>query len=48
MAQSVITDSQQRCVSRCILTHWSEHSTTEPSQREEKYQACLNDCHICA
>lgn len=48
MAQTLISGSQQQCISHCILTHWSEHSTTHPEQRDEKYQQCLGACRICS
>lgn len=47
MVQTSISSSQQKCISQCILMHWSEHSTTDPNQRDVKYEECLNACRIC-
>jgi|GEM_PF-523202 len=48
MSQKEMTSKDQRCISQCIMKHWSEHSSTPPEQREDKYVECLSSCRICS
>jgi hypothetical protein len=47
MAQQSISHSDQKCISECIVKHWSESSPLPPEQRPEAYEACLTSCRIC-
>jgi hypothetical protein len=47
MAQT-ITNNDQKCISECIVAHWSENSNTPPEERVEKYEQCLTECRICS
>lgn len=47
MAEKTITNSDQQCISECILKHWSEHSSTPSERRDEAYEQCLSSCRIC-
>ena len=48
MPQKEISQQDKKCISQCILDHWSEHSRTHPDQRQEAYTQCLSDCRVCA
>jgi len=47
MAQT-ITNNDRKCISECIVKHWSENSNTPPGERVEKYEQCLTECRICS
>ena len=47
MAQEKITGQDQKCISQCILKHWSEQSATPPECREDAYVDCLSSCRVC-
>jgi hypothetical protein len=48
MSSKEIPSKDQKCISQCILKHWSEHSATPPERREEAYEECLSSCQVCS
>ena len=42
-----ITSSDQKCISECILKHWSESSDVSSEERLAKYEQCLTSCSVC-
>ena len=48
MAQQEISGKDRRCISECILKHWSENSRTPLQKRDDEYERCLTACRVCA
>lgn len=48
MDRKQISNSDQHCISECILKHWSEHSASPSRRRDEAYERCLTNCRICS
>jgi len=42
-----VSRREQKCISKCILIHWSELGSTPRERREDEYEQCLYDCQVC-
>lgn len=48
MSEKQIPTKDQKCISECIVKHWSQHSRTSPDLREQAYINCLDRCEVCS
>lgn len=48
MSEKEISRKDQKCISQCILDHWSENSKTPLERRDDEYERCLSACRICS
>lgn len=46
MEERDITRSEQKCISECIMTNWSNMNQEIP-ERDKRYEQCLSDCNVC-
>ena len=48
MAETKISQREQRCISECVFKHWGSGREGDSGERDQKYEQCLTDCNICS
>ncbi len=48
MKPNEISGKEQKCISACILKHWSgSNVSTDDENKYRDYEQCLANCNVC-